>query len=357
MEKFDYCISNPPYQDGNKQIYTDFYLNALKIALNNSLIFPMGWQGPKNANGLNKLNNSSIKGDKQIVLIDNYYDSIFKNIGTTANIIVWKKGYNNGLDGAQKIFEYGKDPKIIKLSIEDNDDIPDDLIVLKEKLRSFWTRENYSHKVSSRNPYRINADYFKYPKKYVDIDYNLIIHYNNDNFSRMLYINSGRKFSKVNLEYLRTLKTDYNGFCNYKIFIAKAWGNMADSYIGGAYSGIVLGEKTDSCSESFVEITCKTTFERECLSKLLLTKHFRTLLFMGKTSQNSAKNTYRFVPVEDFSEDFWKKDLSITDLDVELSKKYGYKIEDYPSFEKVQDLDESSIKTFNDYNEVLLRND
>lgn len=68
--KFDFCAGNPPYQgDNHKQIYTDFYLAAREIADCVELIFPVGWQDPKTANNLGKLNKQDIKEDKQIVFI------------------------------------------------------------------------------------------------------------------------------------------------------------------------------------------------------------------------------------------------------------------------------------------------
>ena len=32
FEKFDFCIGNPPYQEGHTQLYPDFYLAGRKIA-------------------------------------------------------------------------------------------------------------------------------------------------------------------------------------------------------------------------------------------------------------------------------------------------------------------------------------
>ena len=59
--KFTAVVGNPPYQDGNNQIYTAFYTGSIAIADNVNLIFPVGWQGTSNANLLSNLNNETIK--------------------------------------------------------------------------------------------------------------------------------------------------------------------------------------------------------------------------------------------------------------------------------------------------------
>ncbi|MGN1313003.1 MAG: Eco57I restriction-modification methylase domain-containing protein [Candidatus Nanosyncoccaceae bacterium] len=73
--KFDVIVGNPPYQDGNSQIYTLFYVNGIKNASVVELIFPTGWQGTSIANLLSNLNNETIKRDSQIVFIDNKHNA------------------------------------------------------------------------------------------------------------------------------------------------------------------------------------------------------------------------------------------------------------------------------------------
>ena len=104
--KFNAVVGNPPYQGTNhSQIYPYFYLTSIMIGENVSLIFPIGWQEPKNGNNLGKLNTESIKADKQIVFIDNR-QNVFPGISGAewTNVILWKKQYDNGLGGNQKIF-------------------------------------------------------------------------------------------------------------------------------------------------------------------------------------------------------------------------------------------------------------
>ena len=48
------------------------------------------------------MNNTDVKYDKQIVYIDDIFD-VFKGVygAKNTNIVYWKKGYDNGLNGKQ----------------------------------------------------------------------------------------------------------------------------------------------------------------------------------------------------------------------------------------------------------------
>lgn len=122
--KFDAVVGNPPYNGENgQQIYPNFYVQGKEIGMNLCMIFPVGWQEPKNANNLSVLNKEEIKTDQQIVYIDNIQNA-FPNVAGAewTNIILWTNGYNNGFDGKQKILLNGLNPEIKKL-IWNKDDI------------------------------------------------------------------------------------------------------------------------------------------------------------------------------------------------------------------------------------------
>jgi hypothetical protein len=125
MIKFTLAASNPPYQgSSNVQVYPLFYLAAREVADTVTMIFPSNWQRPskKCAKGLSRMNNETIKQDNQIVFIDNR-TNVFDGIDCAAetNIILWHKGYDNQLDGHQKVYKNGKDEENIKFLIDVND--------------------------------------------------------------------------------------------------------------------------------------------------------------------------------------------------------------------------------------------
>lgn len=154
--KFDVVVGNPPYQsDAKQQIYTDFYILSRSMSKIVDLIFPIGWQSPKNANNLSKMNNIEIKEDSQIIFIDNRHN-VFSGVpgAEWTNIVLWKKGFDNGLGGKQKIFSDGSDPKIVKL-VTDKSQIKKpnqiyDLANTVEKSRDFHSLKTIT---SSRKPY------------------------------------------------------------------------------------------------------------------------------------------------------------------------------------------------------------
>ena len=83
-----------------------------------SMIFPSAWQEPKIKNGLQHMNTEDVKYDKQIVSIDNIVDGFKGVLGAKkTNIIYWKRGYDNGLDGEQLIYTDGKNPSKTRLHI------------------------------------------------------------------------------------------------------------------------------------------------------------------------------------------------------------------------------------------------
>jgi len=68
--KFDFCIGNPPYQDGRIQVYPLFFEGGKEIASTVELIFPTGWQEPKDTNGLSLLNNENVNKNNLLVLLN-----------------------------------------------------------------------------------------------------------------------------------------------------------------------------------------------------------------------------------------------------------------------------------------------
>ena len=166
--KFDFCIGNPPYQEGHTQLYPDFYLAGREIANCLEMIFPTGWQAPKNANNLRVLNNRSIKEDPQIVFINNKHN-VFLNVtgAEWTNIIMWKEGHNNGLNGKQKILTDSKDESIELLKCDISQiGKPKEILALFDCVKNKGNFKDISYYVSARKPYGLCADLFEDPSKY-----------------------------------------------------------------------------------------------------------------------------------------------------------------------------------------------
>ena len=328
--KFNAVVGNPPYQsDAKQQIYTDFYLLARELADVVSLIFPVGWQEPKTANNLSKLNNLEIKGDKQIVFIDNR-QNVFPGISGAewTNFILWKKDYDNKLEGNQKVFVNGKNEQIIKLSIEKSEvEKPIEIIELANKVTSFKSFYSIIELVSSLKPYGLRTDFFDNPSKY-----NLPAPSEKRSHKNDLKIYGLKNRRQVEL-YIPTnypLPKSTKSLKKYKVFVGKAWGNWSDNYLGGSYSDVIVGLPNELCTENFLEIgPFDNADDAHAMAKYLLTTFLRGLLFMNKFSQDNSKEKFLAVPLQEFKENWWKN--SVSSIDENLFLKYGIsrKIIDY----------------------------
>ena len=319
MFKFDAVVGNPPYQDGNKQqVYCDFYLTGRQVGDIVCMIFPSAWQQPKNANGLSKLNKIDIKEDRQIVYIDNRHN-VFKNIAGAeeTNIVLWKKGNNNNLNGSQKIFENGKNPQIAHLSTKHTqDEKPSEIIQLALLVANRSDFQSMQSITSVRKPYGLSTDVIGNPGKYnlPNAFYDLR---RNENDMR-LYAKSGETYYLPHDYPLPKVTPSLNKF---KVFIPYAWGNMSKNYLGGAYSDIIVARPCDICTETYQEQGCYDDVETaKKHAKYVMTKFARALLYMNKHSQHST-TSWGAVPVQDFTEPWWNE--SIESIDAHLMSKYN----------------------------------
>jgi hypothetical protein len=349
--KFTAVVGNPPYQgDNHSQIYPFFYISACQIGDSVSLIFPTGWQDPKNANNLRLLNNKDIKEDPQIVFIDNK-QNVFPGISGAewTNIILWKRNYNNGLNGSQNILTNGKNPQIILLSTEKNhDNKPKEIIEMAKIVMAHANFISMQSTVSSLKPYGLRTDFLNNPLKYKLP--NVYDSKNNHN-DLTIYGLKNRSQTKKYIPLNYPVPKVTNAIDKYKVFIGKAWGNWSDNYLGGAYSDIVIASPSDICTENFLEsgnFSDHTTAQKH--AKYMMTKFLRALLFLNKHSQDNSKEKFNAIPIQDYSETWWDK--SIKDIDLELMKKYNIpdKIRDF-IFANIQEKTEANIVNYNNEEE------
>ncbi len=311
--RFNAVVGNPPYQGTNhQQIYPYFYLTSILTGDNVSLIFPIGWQEPKNGNNLSKLNNEKVKTDKQIVFIDNR-QNVFPGVmgAEWTNVILWKKNHDNGLNGSQLIYTNGLDAKEIEL-VWDKTDVkkPEEIVELGRivcERQDFVSAESIT---SSRKPFPL-------------VSKNDVIDIHDTNSENDLVIHSFSSEKYISKNCLSKYKDSAQKLINgYKVFIPYAWGNWSDSYLGGAYADIFVAGPGDLCfDDTFLVAGPFESYDKALYhAKYLMTKFARSLLFINKFSQHSTTAWYS-VAVQDFSESWWNK--SISEIDEELFNKYN----------------------------------
>ena len=313
--KFDVIVGNPPYQgDNHQQIYPDFYLGSRKAGKNVCLIFPTGWQEPKNANNLSKLNRKEIKEDRQIVFIDNRRN-VFQGIpgAEWTNIILWQKGYDNGLNGLQKVLTDGGSPENRRLLYSKDQIIkPTQVVSLAKIVEESLNFRSISIITSTRKPYGLTTDVIKDYQSF-----NLSTERNNDTDIKIyaksglvLFASSDYRFPRVS-----------SALEKYKVFIPYAWGNMSEkSGLGGAFADIIVAKPYEACTETYLESGYFDNIETaKKHAKYLMTRFARGLLYMNKTSQHST-TSWGAIPIQDYTEDWWNGDID--SIDNALFDKY-----------------------------------
>ena len=348
---FNAIVGNPPYQGSARvQLYPTFYQLAIQLGEIVTLIFPTGWQKPcaPTAKGLFKMNNPETKADKQIVFIDNRHN-VFPGISGASeiNIVLWKKGYDNGYDGKQLVFTDGEEPQHIQLQwIQSNDGKPIQIQEAAESVKDY-EGENFksvSGIVSAKDPFGIPTDLFTKPTKYNKTTSDFKEEkQNNDDIRIFGGIEHKRAERYVSSDF--PMK-DNPTIGKYKVFVPWAWGNMDEKAgLGGAYADIIIAERNDVCSMTYN--TCGLYEDYETArkqAKYMMTTFFRGLLYNSKDVKTSSKTAYSSIPIQDFSEEWWNDSIEV--IDQKLFEKYGI-LELYAFFrDNIQIRDESNIGNF-----------
>lgn len=139
------------------------------------------------------------------------------------------------------------------------------------------------------------------------------------------------------------MRRDYinspDSFYHYKVFIPKANGSGA---IGEVLSTPLVGTPLVGATDTFISIGCfDTQNEAENCLKYIKTKFARAMLGTLKVTPVNARNTWKYVPLQDFtsaSDIDWTK--PVPDIDSQLYEKYGLS-DDEISFieEKVKSME------------------
>jgi hypothetical protein len=88
-----------------------------------------------------------------------------------------------------------------------------------------------------------------------------------------------------------------------------------------------IGIPKEICTETYLVIGAELDLDKNSalnLTRYLSTKFLRLLLSLSKASQHATSKTYRFVPLQDFTNNSdidWSK--TIAEIDQQLYKKYN----------------------------------
>ena len=128
----------------------------------------------------------------------------------------------------------------------------------------------------------------------------------------------------------------------WKIFTARA--NNIGTELNDDNFNTIIGEPGTICTETYIVIGADLNLDEgsaQNLSEYLKTKFSRLLHGIAKSSHDAARTTYKFIPLQNFSNDSdidWSK--SISEIDQQLYKKYGLSDEEITFIEeKVKDME------------------
>ena len=334
--KFDVVIGNPPYQEsdnksGNgsaKPLYDKFI--ELSVALKPNyitLITPSVWfLGGKGLDNFRK----KMLGDTHIKSFHNYVtpNDVFQNVNLRGgvNYFVWDRNFNNKIH--QIHTETVKNSVIVDSSKRPYRLLDLDLFISDSRAYQFLHRlleKNYidldfENKklmlygfVSERNPFGIATTMKDLSEENEDNDVKI-------------FASKGR----VGYVTKTTIKRNLELVDSYKVLTAFA--NNIGTDLSDDNLNTIISEPGSACTETYLVIGGNLELTRDTsdnLSKYLKTKFVRMLIMLAKANQNGTRKTYRFVPLQNFSNDSdidWSQ--SIAEIDQQLYRKYKLSAEE-----------------------------
>lgn len=322
MSRFNFCVGNPPFQEENDQnnrktpIYNAFMEAAYGVADVVELITPGRFlfdagQTPKSWN-------EKMLADEHLKVLMYESDSVkvFPNVDIKGGVAVTIRDANRNY-GAIGVFTDNMQLNVIKQKVaplmvgslmdcaypKSNFGFSQQLYIEHPELKS---------RLTVGNEFIIDAKIFdKMPEIFCDEPFDGCVgvygRYNNQRVC---------KYTK------RSYMKNSHGIDGYKIFLPGANGT---GQFGGALSTPFVGEPNTVGTQTFMSFGFFGSQEpAENLARYLRTKFARCMLSILKVTQNNPKGTWRYVPLQDFtqaSDINWT--LSISEIDQQLYKKYG----------------------------------
>ena len=323
MMKFDVVIGNPPYQEEaqgtstkDMPIYHKFIDSAFEIGEKACLITPARFLF--NAGGTPKQWNREFLKNPHVKVP--YYEQnsakVFPNTSIKGGIAI-------------TIFDKQKDYGAIETftSFEELNSIMKKVNVVSER--------SLAEIVTNRGSYRYSDLIYKdYPDAMKRVSDRRLASNAFIKLQELFYNdipNDGNEYIKIlgrfdNERLYKWFRRDYiNSPINldrYKIILPKANGSGA---IGEVLSTPLIGEPLIGYTETFIAIGAFVTeFEAKACLKYIKGKFSRAMLGILKITQDNTKETWRKVPIQDFtlnSDIDWSQ--SIENIDQQLYKKYN----------------------------------
>ena len=324
MMKFDVVIGNPPYQkDGiarDEPLYHYFIDAAEKIGNVSCLITP--------ARFLFNAGQTPKKWNKTILESSHY--SVKKYWGNGSKVFP-----NNEIKGGVSIIYYDINKNMSPIGVFT---VYDQLNYIAIKIKNVMQSGSLSEIISSQGIYRFsklcieeNPQILKIQGKgtknkivsksleKLSMLFKETILSELDEYTKILARLSNKRISKYILTRLIELPENHN---TYRVLVTEANGNGT---LGEILSSPIVIEPYVAFTDTFISIGAfSTKIEAESCLKYIKTKFSRVLLGILKVTQHNSRNTWRYIPIQDFtpnSDIDWSQ--SIENIDQQLYKKYN----------------------------------
>ena len=327
MMKIDAVIGNPPYQvmnkgegNGSDPVYHRFLDLAMILAPQGSLVHPARFLF--NAGKTPKEWNAKMLADSHYKVVDYWANSmeVFSTVDVKGGIATsyWNRDMVFTPIGLFTPFEElrGIKSKVAKFSSGSLADMvaPRELYRITDDLyaeHSEWeSRQSKGHK------YSFGANIFDV---FPEIFFDECPQGKDDEMARVYgRANNVRCYKWCKRSYI----THPENFYRYKVILPKSNGSGA---IGEVLSTPILGTPILGYTDTFISVGAfEERGEAEACLKYVKTRFARTMLGMLKVTQDNPKDTWRLIPLQDFtssSDIDWSR--SVDEIDAQLYRKYG----------------------------------
>lgn len=321
--KFDFIIGNPPYQDESQRnngyaspIYNLFLEDSYKLARNVILIHPARFLF--NAGSTPKAWNEKMLNDPHLKVVYYNKDSseVFTNADIKGGVAVTYRDSERELGPIDTFTAYeelnGILSKVKRVIISSLSDICyvtpkfdyDGLITDHPECSSLLKERRLA-----TNVFDILSGIVFFSEKPNDGNDYIRVYGRRNNIREYMWI------KKAYIEIPDNLSS-------YKLFLPKVNGNGT---FGETITDPVVGAINDINTHTFMSIGSFANQEEALAAlKYIKTKFARAMLGVLKITQHNSNECWRYVPLQDFtlkSDIDWSQ--SISDIDVQLYKKYG----------------------------------
>lgn len=330
--KFDFVIGNPPYQDNTlgendtfaPPIYNAFMDAAYEVADKVELIHPARFLF--NAGSTPKAWNQKMLNDEHFKVLYYEQDSskVFSNTDIKGGVAVTYHDNTQDFGALETFTPYPELNSIMKKIISSDcfESIMEQVFIqirfnLNELYKSYPDAKNGIG--SDGKDKRLEKNIFsKVPQPFTEEKVN------DDDISVIGIIKNKRVWRYIPKKYI---DMEHENLTKYKVLLPTSNGSGA---IGEVLStplvGVPLvGVPLVGYTRSFIGIgTFDSEFEANACFKYIKSKFARTALGILKITQDNNKDTWKYVPLQNFTENSdidWS--VSIAEIDKQLYKKYG----------------------------------